>query len=225
MTTVGEWTDVISRGPYGKVVRERALPGCCGQGPQSTCTEVSYCRVDAGGAPAEWVEATVATVGQITLVYFVSDGYGVEALARSRSTAAELAVATGARVLTVACSPSSLSSHAVAIEWGMAVYAWLLGEGCELHLTAFTDDSTAASLADAIRAAALNQGLPVPAVMSDLASLLLVNGGPDVAGIESTSEQVGSVDWEQCRHAAVASDVMRDAGQPRGELPRGERVR
>lgn len=135
-----------------------------GPWPQlATAPKLSYCRVNAAGVPAEWVEATVATEGQPTIVYFVSGGYGVDALEQSRPAAGHLAVATGARVLTVACSYERQPSHAAAVERGIAAYAWLLGEGCDLHLTAVTHDPTGALLVEAILVGAGNHGLPVPA--------------------------------------------------------------
>lgn len=123
---------------------------------------MSYCRVEAGSVPAEWVEATVATTGQPTIVYFLSDGSPEDSLERGRPSAGDLATATGARVLTVACSPNGEPSLAAAVERGIAAYAWLLGEGSDLDLTAFTHDSTSAALVEAILVAARNRGLPLP---------------------------------------------------------------
>jgi hypothetical protein len=58
----------------------------------SITPRVSYCRVDAAGVPAEWIDATVATEGQPTFVYFLSGEYGAEALEQSRPSARDLAV-------------------------------------------------------------------------------------------------------------------------------------
>jgi hypothetical protein len=101
----------------------------------SLIRRVSYCRVDADGIPAEWVEAGVATEAQPTYVWFV-DG-GVETLERCRGPAGDLASATGARVLTVACS------------WGpegLVVLAWLFGEGCDVDRTTIVFEPSVASL-------------------------------------------------------------------------------
>lgn len=96
--------------------------------------QVSRCPVDAGGVPAEWIEAAVATDGQPTLVYF--PGPGDAAAAAAALLAARLAISTGARVLVVGCRPTSRSRRAVA-EDGAAAWRWLLGEGCDLSTTAF----------------------------------------------------------------------------------------
>ena len=124
---------------------------------------VSYCRVNAAGIAAEWVETTVATNGQPTIVYFVSDGYGGDALEQCRPTARHLALASGARVFTVDCSAQG--SRAVAVQRGIAAYAWLLGEGCDGDLTTFAHESTGASLVEALLMAAKREGLPLPAAI------------------------------------------------------------
>jgi acetyl esterase/lipase len=134
---------------------------------RSSTPAASHCRVDAGGVPAEWVEATAATEGQPTFVYFLSGGYGGDALEQSRPSAERLALASGARVLTVACSPP----HAVAIEAGIAAYAWLIGEGCDVDRTMFVHDTSAASVVDAIVVEASTRGLPVPDIRVHRATL------------------------------------------------------
>ena len=134
-------------------------------GPAFGCStpRVSCWRVDPAGVPAEWVESTVATEGQLTLVYFVKGGYGVEALQRNRPSARDIAVVTGARVLTVACSQRGKPSDIAAVNRGLNAYAWLLSEGCDVDQTAFTHDANGAALAESILVVARNQGLPVPA--------------------------------------------------------------
>jgi hypothetical protein len=128
---------------------------------------VSYCRVDAEGVPAEWVEATPASEGQATFVYFQSGGCGGDPFEQSRRPAGDLAAFTGARVLEVAClsggtfSPTSPTSP---VERGVGAYAWLVGEGCDVGSTAFTHEAGAASLVDAILLAARERGLPLPAL-------------------------------------------------------------
>jgi acetyl esterase/lipase len=125
---------------------------------------VSYCRVDADGVPAEWVEATPAAEGQATFVYFQCGGCGGDPFEESRRPTGDLAVSTGARVLEVACLSGGTLSPTSPVERGVAAYAWLLGEGCDVDSTAFTHEAGAAALADAILLAARNRGLPVPAL-------------------------------------------------------------
>ena len=124
---------------------------------------VSHCRVDASGVPAEWVEATVATAGQPTLVYFHGHGSGRDALTVGRRLAANLALATGARVFSVGCRLAREQSQAAAIEDGVAAYVWLLGEGCDLDTTAFISDFSSGARAVGVLRSARDGGLPLPA--------------------------------------------------------------
>ena len=128
---------------------------------------VSYCRVDADGVPAEWVEATPAAEGQATFVYFQCGGCGGcggDPFEQSRRPAGDIAESTGARVLEVACVSGAPFSPLSPVERGVAAYAWLIGEGCDVDSTAFTHEGGAASLADAILLAARDRGLPIPAL-------------------------------------------------------------
>ena len=124
---------------------------------------VSTCRVEANGVPVEWVEAAVvATAGQPTFVYFIGGRHGARALEHSRRAAGDLAVTTGARVLTVACRGVAAHSRAAAVQRGVAAYVWLLGEGCDLDNTTFRDDAADHWLVTGITGRAGNRGVPVP---------------------------------------------------------------
>ena len=123
---------------------------------------VNHCRVDAGGVCAEWVEANPASEDQPTLVFFVADRHVGDAIETTRPLAWNLAVATRARVLTVACASGDGVVHGGTVEEGVAAYAWLLGEGCDLDLTAFVSERAEISLATAVLFAAVRRGLPPP---------------------------------------------------------------
>jgi monoterpene epsilon-lactone hydrolase len=125
---------------------------------------VTHWPVDSGGVPAEWVEATVATTGQPTLVYFHGSHDGRGCLAGGRAPAADLAAATGARVLSVGCRLAGGNTRSSAVEDGVAAYAWLLNEGCDVDTTAFIGDPVGAARAVGVLLAARGQGLPVPAL-------------------------------------------------------------
>lgn len=125
---------------------------------------LSYCRIDAAGVPAEWVEAGVATKHQPTMVCFLSSGGTVDALEQIRPSAWDLAMRTGARVLSVACSAcTEPSPHTAAVKAGLTAYAWLLSEGCDLDRTTFAHEPGGGPLVEGIRVGAVIRGLPVPA--------------------------------------------------------------
>ena len=114
----------------------------------------SYCRVDAGGVPAEWVEITPATEGQPTLVLFLDLPCDPDPLETGRLRAGRLAATTRARVITVACRGT--------VERAVAAYAWLLREGCDPETTSFVCDSDDASLLPAILGTVRAAALPPP---------------------------------------------------------------
>jgi hypothetical protein len=123
---------------------------------------VTVCPVDAGGVAAEWVEATVATPGQTTFVCFAGADSGDGALAANRWWAEELAASTGARVLSVGCRSESSRPY-LAVEDALTAWTWLLGEGVALSNATFFDGAGVEDLAGAVRSAARDLGLPVPA--------------------------------------------------------------
>ena len=125
---------------------------------------VDVCGVDAGGVPAEWVEATVATPGQPTYILFSGARSGAEALTAGRELARETAIATGARVFSVGCRCVPGGLEGAAVDDGVTAYAWLLGEGLDLQATCFIMDPAGGGLACAVAAAAEARGLPIPPI-------------------------------------------------------------
>ena len=122
---------------------------------------VHRCPVDAGGVPAEWIEATAATAGQPTLVCFAGPDLPREARVGTRPLAARLALATGARVLHVGCRVPSRPSRAV-IEDVVAAWRWLLGEGCDVRTTAFIAPSADGARALDVLLEVRRRCLPLP---------------------------------------------------------------
>lgn len=82
---------------------------------------VSISAVDAGGVPAEWVEAVAATAGQSTLVHFGSARSSVAALAAERQTVCDLAIVTEAPILSVGCVATPGRPHPVVDDGGEAI--------------------------------------------------------------------------------------------------------
>ena len=119
---------------------------------------LSWCRVDAGGVPAEGAEATIARPDQLTFVWFRSDLDPSVAVEANRAAAGELAAATGARVFTVGCRGWSGPPSPTAVEDGVTAYVWLLSEGSDSALTAFVADRETDSLAKAVLRSARERG-------------------------------------------------------------------
>lgn len=109
---------------------------------------ITRCAVDANGVRAEWVESVVATAGQETIIFF-RPGKG-STQTDEHDHAVRLALVTGARVLRVVCT--------TAVD-GATAYAWLLGEGLDLNATKLAGST---ALLAAVRAEAIDRGLPLP---------------------------------------------------------------
>jgi hypothetical protein len=112
---------------------------------------INYQAVDADGVRAEWVEAVAAALGQPTIILFYDPSASTDETVRM--AAGELAVSTGARVLTVEC---------MSVRDGVTAYAWLLGEGSDPPTTSFTGESADSSLPAAVRRGVQARGLPEP---------------------------------------------------------------
>ena len=136
----------------------------------------SHCRVDAGGVPGEWVEACVATPDQPTIVYLHGGRSAGGSLETVRPLARELAIVTGARVLSVECATAADA---------VTAYAWLCGEGLDVDTTTFAGAPADGDL-PAVRLAVAGFGLPLP----DGAPLqvFLLQGGLHDAGARGPSE-------------------------------------
>ena len=124
--------------------------------------QIWRCAVDAGGVPAEWVEAALATDSQTTVVHLLDSDGNADATQESQAGAEQLAIATGARVLMVSCRSHPAQSLMGRVERGIAAYTWLLGEGCDLALSAFSYDAANLSLLHAVRPAANARRIPLP---------------------------------------------------------------
>jgi hypothetical protein len=112
---------------------------------------INHQAVDADGVRAEWVEAVAATPDQPTIVLFYDPS--ASDTERVRLVAGEMAVSTGARVLTVECMTA---------RYGIAAYAWVLGEGLDPDTTSFIGEPVNSPLPAAVRWGVEALGLPQP---------------------------------------------------------------
>ena len=141
--------------------------------------EMSLAAVDADGVQAEWVEAVVATLDQPTIVLFHGEKYAGNALGRARPMAASLAIATGARVLSVAGrSPDDL----------LTAYAWLVKEGLDPRRTAIIDESSDGDRTNDILLTANDRQLPLPATVST--AIRVVPGLPEATVRVAANERI-----------------------------------
>lgn len=120
------------------------------------------CRpVDAGGVPAEWLEP-VSGPADRSVLYFHGGGFVLGSLTTIRPMAANLAVATGRRVLTVGYRLAPEHPCPAAIEDAVRAWVWLVEQGVDTATVAFGGDSAGAGLAVAALVALRDRELPLP---------------------------------------------------------------
>ena len=122
------------------------------------------CRgVDAGGVPGEWLEPEGAGPGSPAVLYFHGGGYLMGSVNTIRPLAANLAVAAGARVLTIGYRLAPEHAFPAAVDDAVAAWRWLLDGGADPATVAFAGDSAGGGLTVAALLAVRDQGLPLPA--------------------------------------------------------------
>lgn len=119
--------------------------------------------VDAGGVPAEWLEPDGAPAGSPTILYFHGGGYIIGSLTTIRPLATNLALAAGARVLSLDYRLAPEHPHPAAVDDAVTAWAWLLEQGTDPATVAFGGDSAGGGLTVAALLAAKERDLPLPA--------------------------------------------------------------
>lgn len=118
--------------------------------------------VDAGGVPAEWVDAPGDRRDPVIL-YLHGGAYTVGSVRSHRALVARLAAACGARGLTVDYRLGPEHPFPAAVDDAVAAYRWLLGGGVEPGRVVVAGDSAGGGLTVATLLALRDQGDPPPA--------------------------------------------------------------
>ncbi len=121
---------------------------------------------DLGGLRAEWsAPANLAgdSTGGNTLLYFHGGGYVMGSPVSHRHLTARIALAAGARVLSVDYALAPENPFPAAVKDGVKAYRWLLDKGHAPERIAIAGDSAGGGLTMATLLAARDEGLPMPA--------------------------------------------------------------
>ena len=121
---------------------------------------------DLGGLRAEWsAPANLAgdSTGGNTLLYFHGGGYVMGSPVSHRHLTARIALAAGARVLSVDYALAPENPFPAAVKDGVKAYRWLLDKGHAPERIAIAGDSAGGGLTMATLLAARAEGLPMPA--------------------------------------------------------------
>ena len=117
--------------------------------------------VDAGGVPAEWINAPDADAGHVIL-YLHGGGYCIGSLNTHRNMAARVSAATGSFVLLADYRLAPEHPHPAAVDDGVEVYRWLLQHGSDPTRMAIMGDSAGGGLVVATLLALRDRGEPLP---------------------------------------------------------------
>src|SRR5262249_36041634 len=118
--------------------------------------------VDAGGVPSEWVEPTGASPHG-TILYLHGGGYTIGSVATHRGLVGRLAIATGARGLTVGYRLGPEHRFPAAVDDAMAAYRWLVRAGTAPERIVVAGDSAGGGLTVALLVALRDAGDRLPA--------------------------------------------------------------
>jgi acetyl esterase/lipase len=129
---------------------------------QPPAVDVDVLPVDANGVPAE-LHTTADGRTDRTLVYLHGGGYVLGTLDTARGLAAELARATGVRVMTVDYRRAPEHPYPAALEDSVAAYRHLLDRGVAPGDIALCGDSAGGGLAIATMVALRDRGIGLPA--------------------------------------------------------------
>lgn len=117
---------------------------------------------DAGGVPGEWVEATGASP-RGTILYLHGGGYTIGSVRTHRGLVGRLALATGARGLTLDYRLGPEHPFPAAVDDATAAYRWLVRGGTAPETMVVAGDSAGGGLTVATLVALRDAGERLPA--------------------------------------------------------------
>jgi epsilon-lactone hydrolase len=118
-------------------------------------------RVSAGGVEGEWISPADAPLDK-AILYFHGGGFRIGSVASHRDLIAQIAVASGCRVLAINYRLAPEHRFPAALDDALAAYGWMLGQGLTPGNVAFAGDSAGGNLVLAAMLALRERGLPLP---------------------------------------------------------------
>jgi len=126
--------------------------------PEGTTLE----PVDAGGVPAEWIDATGGS-GERVVLYMHGGGYSIGCVDFVREFCARLSAAADARVLSIDYRQGPEHPFPAAVDDALAAYRWLLAQGTDPGEVVVSGESAGGGLTIALLLALRDAGDPMPA--------------------------------------------------------------
>lgn len=119
--------------------------------------------VSAGGVDGEWISPAYAPEDK-AILYFHGGGFRIGSVASHRDLIAQIALASGYRVLAINYRLAPEHRFPAALDDALAAYDWMIGRGLEPANIAFAGNSAGGNLVLAAMLALRERGLPLPAV-------------------------------------------------------------
>ena len=127
-----------------------------------TSAAVTCERVRAGDVEGEWISPADAPEDKAVL-YFHGGGFRIGSVASHRDLIAQIALASGCRVLAINYRLAPEYRFPAALDDAQAAYDWMLGQGFEPGNIAFAGDSAGGNLVLAAMLSLRDRWLPLPA--------------------------------------------------------------
>jgi monoterpene epsilon-lactone hydrolase len=118
-------------------------------------------RVSADGVDGEWISPADAPEDK-AILYFHGGGFRIGSVASHRDLIAQIALASGCRVLAINYRLAPEHRFPAALDDALAAYDWMLGRGLKPSNIAFAGDSAGGNLVLAAMLALRERGLPLP---------------------------------------------------------------
>jgi acetyl esterase/lipase len=131
-----------------------------GTSAPATCEQVV-----AGGVDSEWISPANAPKDK-AILYFHGGGFRIGSVASHRDLVAQIAVASGCRVLAINYRLAPEHRFPAALDDALAAYDWLLRQGLKPADIAFSGDSAGGNLALAAMLALRERKRPLPAAVA-----------------------------------------------------------
>jgi len=117
--------------------------------------------VSAGGVDGEWISPANAPPDK-AILYFHGGGFRIGSVASLRDLIAQIALASGCRVLAINYRLAPEHRFPAALDDAIAAYGWMLDLGLKPANIAFAGDSAGGNLVLAAMLALRERGLPLP---------------------------------------------------------------
>jgi acetyl esterase/lipase len=118
-------------------------------------------RVSAGGVDGEWISSADTPLDK-AILYFHGGGFRVGSVTSHRDLIAQIAFASGCRVLAINYRLAPEHRFPAALDDSLAAYGWMLDRGLKSENVGFAGDSAGGNLVLAAMLALRERGLPLP---------------------------------------------------------------